>query len=223
MSSKKAICVTRLETTTTETVSVQQGYSRAQPRKRTKQQPPTASRTITLLRDEALRPFQRHTGRMLTIGKLGAGQERYYLDKVAQGAEDYYSGEGEAKGRWMGNAADELGLQGEIGEDQLTAMLTGRNPVDGSPLLGMRGVNRDQGPVPGFDLTFSAPKSVSVLWALGDAHTKAEIMAGLQRSAEAALGYMQEHACWTRRGAGGAEFVRGNGYLAAAFVHRSSR
>ena len=36
---------------------------------------------------------------MLSIGKLGIGQERYYLDKVAEGAEDYYSGEGEAAGR----------------------------------------------------------------------------------------------------------------------------
>jgi len=35
---------------------------------------------------------------MLSIGKLGAGQHSYYLDKVAEGAEDYYSGEGEAEG-----------------------------------------------------------------------------------------------------------------------------
>ena len=34
---------------------------------------------------------------------------------------------------------------------------------------------------------------------------------------------MQREACWTRRGAGGAEFVQGNGYLAAAYLHRSSR
>ncbi len=34
---------------------------------------------------------------------------------------------------------------------------------------------------------------------------------------------MQREACWTRRGAGGAEFVKGNGFLAAAYVHRSSR
>lgn len=31
---------------------------------------------------------------MLSIGKLGRGQESYYLGKVAEGAEDYYSGEG---------------------------------------------------------------------------------------------------------------------------------
>ncbi len=42
---------------------------------------------------------------MLSIGKLGRGQERYYLDKVAEGAEDYYSGEGEAPGEWIGDAA----------------------------------------------------------------------------------------------------------------------
>ena len=35
---------------------------------------------------------------MLSIGKLGAGQHSYYLDKVAEGAEDYYSGEAEAEG-----------------------------------------------------------------------------------------------------------------------------
>src|SRR5258707_1018478 len=73
---------------------------------------------------------------MLSIGKLGKGQERYYLNKVAEGAEDYYSGEGEEAGEWIGDAAPQLGLDGEGGEDQLVAMLTRRNPVDGAPLLG---------------------------------------------------------------------------------------
>jgi conjugative relaxase-like TrwC/TraI family protein len=159
---------------------------------------------------------------MLTIGKLGIGQENYYLDKVAEGAEDYYTGEGEAEGRWMGDAAEEPGLDGEVGPDQLKAMLTGRNPVDGEPLVGMRGVP-SKGSVPGFDLTFSAPKSVSLLWALGEAETSAAVSRAHSHSVEAALDYMQREACWTRRGAGGAEFVKGNGYLAAAYVHRSSR
>lgn len=159
---------------------------------------------------------------MLTIGKLGIGQENYYLDKVAEGAEDYYSGEGEAEGRWMGGAAEELGLEGEVGPDQLKTMLTGRNPMDGEPLVGMRGVPA-KGAVPGFDLTFSAPKSVSLLWALGGAETGAEVSRAHERSVEAALGYMHREACWTRRGTGGSEFVKGNGYLAAAYLHRSSR
>ncbi|HXS46256.1 MAG TPA: MobF family relaxase [Solirubrobacterales bacterium] len=159
---------------------------------------------------------------MLTIGKLGIGQENYYLDKVAEGAEDYYSGEGEVAGQWMGDAAEELGLKGEVGPDQLKAMLTGRNPVDGEPLVGMRGVP-SKGSVPGFDLTFSTPKSVSLLWALGGAETGAEVSRAHDRSVGVALDYMQRHACWTRRGAGGSEFVQGNDYLAAVYVHRSSR
>ncbi len=159
---------------------------------------------------------------MLSIGKLGTGQERYYLEKVAEGAEDYYSGEGEVAGQWAGDGASELGLSGEVGPDQLTAMLTGLNPADGSALLGSQGV-RGKGSVPGFDLTFSAPKSVSLTWALGGPEAGQAVMDAHHRSVEAALGYMQRHACWTRRGKGGAEFVRGSGYLAAAFDHRSSR
>jgi conjugative relaxase-like TrwC/TraI family protein len=158
---------------------------------------------------------------MLSIGKLGTGQERYYLEKVAEGAEDYYSGEGEVAGQWMGDAAAELGLSGEVGGDQLTAMLTGRDPMDGSP-LGLRAVG-GRGPVPGFDLTFSAPKSVSLLWGLGGPVAGVEVNAAHRAAVDAALGYLQQEACWTRRGAGGAEFVKGSGYLAAAFEHRSSR
>lgn len=160
---------------------------------------------------------------MLTIGKLGAGQEAYYLDKVAQGAEDYYAGEGESEGRWTGDAAAELGLEGNVGADQLTAMLTGRNPADDTSLVGMAGVPSSRGAVPGFDLTLSAPKSVSLLWALGDGPTQAAVREAHERSVDAALAYMQREACWTRRGKGGAEFVPGNGYIAAAFRHRSSR
>ena len=146
---------------------------------------------------------------MLTIGKLGAGQERYYLQKVAEGAEDYYSGEGEAQGYWLGDAAEDLGLQGQVKADQLTAMLTGRNPLDGEP-LGMRAVP-GRGPVPGFDLTFSAPKSVSLLWALGGPVAAVEVSQAHAESVQAALAYVQREACWTRRGAGGKEFVHGQG------------
>ena len=158
---------------------------------------------------------------MLSIGKLGTGQEIYYLEKVAEGAEDYYSGEGEVAGQWMGDAAAELGLSGEVGPDQLTGMLTGNNPASGEP-LGLRVVG-GRGPVPGFDLTFSAPKSVSLMWGLGGPVAGVEVQQAHREAVDAALGYLQQEACWTRRGAGGAEFVKGSGFLAAAFEHRSSR
>ena len=158
---------------------------------------------------------------MLSIGKLGKGQERYYLEKVAEGAEDYYSGEGEEPGQWLGDAARELGLSGEIEPDQLVAMLTGMNPATGEP-LGLIAV-AGRGSVPGFDLTFSAPKSVSLLRALGGKEVGVEVKAAHQRSVEAALKYMEANACLTRRGKGGATFVKGSGFIAAGFMHRSSR
>jgi len=160
---------------------------------------------------------------MLSIGKLGKGQERYYLEKVAEGTEDYYSGEGEEPGQWLGEAACELGLSGEVEPDQLVAMLTGMNPATGEP-LGLRAVP-GKGPVPGFDLTFSAPKSVSLTWALAGREISPEVKAAHQRSVEVALSYMERHACLTRRstGDGGRVFLNGNGFLAAGYLHRSSR
>ena len=58
---------------------------------------------------------------MLSIGKLAAGQAKYYLDQaevrvdvvdsVADGIEDYYLGAPEARGEWLGSAGRELGLE----------------------------------------------------------------------------------------------------------------
>jgi conjugative relaxase-like TrwC/TraI family protein len=158
---------------------------------------------------------------MLSIGKLGAGQHSYYLDKVAEGAEDYYSGEGEAEGYWLGDGAEDLGLAGKVDGDQLVAMLTGRNPVDGE-LLGLKSAPGRE-PVPGFDLTFSAPKSVSLTWALGGHPVSGQVKEAHTAAVAEALGYLQRQACWTRRGKGGHEFVPGSGFLAAAYLHRSSR
>jgi hypothetical protein len=51
---------------------------------------------------------------VLSIGKLAHGQESYYLETVAAGAEEYYVGGGEAPGVWLGGSAVRLGLVGEV-------------------------------------------------------------------------------------------------------------
>jgi hypothetical protein len=84
---------------------------------------------------------------MISIGKLGSGQERYYTEKIAEGAEDYYSGDGEAEGQWIGQGATQFDLEGKVEPEQLTAMLTGRNPATGEP-LGLKSA-RGREPVPG--------------------------------------------------------------------------
>ena len=47
---------------------------------------------------------------MLSLGKLAPGQQQYYLDTVARGVEEYYTGAKEAPGQWVGLAAERLGL-----------------------------------------------------------------------------------------------------------------
>jgi conjugative relaxase-like TrwC/TraI family protein len=77
--------------------------------------------------------------------------------------------------------------------------------------------------VTGYDLTFSAPKSVSTLWALGDARTMAAIDAAHAAAVNAALGYLETHASLSRRGRDGVEQISSAGFAAACFDHRTSR
>jgi conjugative relaxase-like TrwC/TraI family protein len=105
----------------------------------------------------------------LSIGKLVAGQERYYEQQVALGRDDYYAGSGEAPGRWLGTGAQALGLEGEADGDAFGALIAGRDPTTGEPLRAASGRDR----VVALDPTFSAPKSVSVrrgmAWPIGSA------------------------------------------------------
>src|SRR4051794_30826280 len=147
---------------------------------------------------------------MVSIGKLGKGQQAYYLDSVANGIEDYYAGEGEAPGRWMGPGAGALGLDGEVRRDELNAVLSARDPRSGAELP--RVVRADR--TPGFDVTFSAPKSVSVLWATGADRVSEAIREAHERSVAAALSYLEREAAYARRGAGGHTAERGQGFVA---------
>ena len=79
---------------------------------------------------------------MLSIGKLVAGQERYYEQQVAQGRDDYYAGSGEAAGRWAGSGAARLGLEGEVDGDAFGALIAGREPSSGEVLRGGSGRDR---------------------------------------------------------------------------------
>ena len=71
---------------------------------------------------------------MMSIGKLagGPGAGRYYIDQVAQGREDYYAGEGEAAGVWMGTCAAGLGADRRGGRRGTGAAARGSGPGLGS-------------------------------------------------------------------------------------------
>jgi conjugative relaxase-like TrwC/TraI family protein len=158
----------------------------------------------------------RSTGRLavLSVWKLAHGQEAYYLEAVARGVEDYYLG-GEAPGRWVASSHT-VGLSGTVSPEALRSVLAGCDPASGIRL-------GQPHRVPGFDLTFRAPKSVSVLFGLGEPDTARQVRDAHDRAVESALEFAERHFVWSRRGRGGVEQVRAEGIIAAAFRHRTSR
>jgi conjugative relaxase-like TrwC/TraI family protein len=157
---------------------------------------------------------------MLSIGKLALGQQRYYEQSVAQGQDDYYSGRGEAPGEWLGAGAEELGLRGRVSAGQFNALLEGADPRAMGERL--RAGNSEPS-IAAFDLTFSAPKSVSVLFAVAPAEISAQLVAAHEEAVRAALGYLEREAVFVRRGKGGFVFEHAGGLIAAAYRHRMSR
>ena len=183
---------------------------------------------------------------MLSVQPLagGGGAAGYYLQHEA-GCEHehehepdrdglgYYVNEHERPGRWLGGGAAALGLSGPLtpeGAQVLRGLLDGRL---GGELLA-RPVLRhteDRRTVDvrrcGFDLTFSAPKSVSVLWALGDADVAAQVRQAHAAAAADALGLLEQLAARAARGHQGdgqrATRIATSGVIAAGFEHQTSR
>jgi conjugative relaxase-like TrwC/TraI family protein len=163
---------------------------------------------------------------VVSVGKLKAGHAKYYLDQVephpnaaaalASGAEDYYVGGTESAGQWQGRGAAELGLTGSVDGPQLHAVLAGQHPTSGAEL-------RRAGSVAAFDVTFSAPKSASLLFGIGDPEVQAAVRAAHERAVADAFAYFEQAVSVARRGAGGVRTIAGDGLTAAAFLHRTSR
>jgi conjugative relaxase-like TrwC/TraI family protein len=144
---------------------------------------------------------------------------RYYIDVVANSRDDYYAGRGEAAGHWHGGGAAALGLAGRVEPAQYLAVMYGMTP-DGTGWLLERAQDRT---VLGWDLTFSAPKSLSLLWTVGDATTRDAVRRAHDEAVAETLAWLESEVARARRGHGGKVFHDVDGVVAAAFRHRSSR
>jgi len=141
----------------------------------------------------------------------------------AGSAAGYYSNSdnyyflGNLQSLWLGEGAKELGLEGNVRGDDLTAVLEGRLP-DGSRLG--REINGNHVHRPGHDLTFSAPKSVSILALIGN--DKAMLEAH-NHAVRVAAGYVEKliSARVTKDGVTSIEHT--GKMVAAAFTHDTSR
>jgi conjugative relaxase-like TrwC/TraI family protein len=152
------------------------------------------------------------------IAKLSVGREAYYTRELATDHEQYLSGHGESPGRWYGQGAASLGLQGEASVVGFQAMFEGRDPTTGELLGRPHGRNA----VPGFDVVLRPTKSVSILYGLGDPATGRTVLAAHHAGVREAVGYLDEH-LGARRGHGGVQHVSGQGLLGVGFDHRTSR
>lgn len=153
------------------------------------------------------------TARVTTLKGPDAGA--YYVD----GPGGYYLDGDEPRGRWLGVGSEALGLAGEIDDDHFLALMDGRDPIDGEQL----GTSHHERTVRGFDVTCSAPKSVSVLFAIGDERVRNEVLDAHDAAVAAAFGWIEEHAHCRYRVDGEVWNVDADGLIAAAFRQHASR
>jgi len=133
---------------------------------------------------------------MLTIRAMssGAGYAQRHLEQS-----DYYDEDRKIEGEWLGHGAELLGLEGKVTHEQFEAIRKGADPYSGEYLRPRHGADRigeggeEQSKARSlYDLTFSAPKSVSIMavvagderlleahkHAVAEALTEAEVYAG---------------------------------------------
>ena len=159
---------------------------------------------------------------MLSIGALTSAAQgaRYYEQDGYYAKDDPEHREASA---WAGKGAEELGLKGPVDPDTFRAVLEGKVPDGSGTELGRRGRDGEILHRPGRDLTFSAPKSVSITALVGGDDRIVDVH---DRAVAATLAWVERNAAETRmKDPETGRMVRtGNQKIVAAtFRHDTSR
>lgn len=148
-----------------------------------------------------------------------SGQALHYFSK-----DNYYTEkQGLEESEWFGKGAQALGLQGKIEKEDFFEALEGK--FDGQQ-LGRVVRNEETGEQerehrPGTDITFSAPKSVSLVAEVEGAQ---EVRQAHEEAVKVALGYIERELSYTRKMEDGELTTEKTGNLAVAmFRHNTSR
>ena len=159
---------------------------------------------------------------MLSIGTIAsAAQGASYYQKDG----DYAKGDPEPReaSAWFGKGAEALGLSGLVDPDLFRAILEGKVPDGSGTELGKRGKEGEITHRPGRDLTFSAPKSVSIAALVGGDE---RIVGAHDRAVKTALDWVERNAVETRMQdpeAGRTVRVGNQKTVVATFRHGTSR
>lgn len=137
----------------------------------------------------------------------------YYVD------EDYYLTDDQPVGIWIGRGTIALGISGQEVADEYHCIMRGFAPNGKTPLCSVPGESHQ----PGWDLTFSAPKSVSIVWAAADHSLREKISDAQLVAVKRAISFLENHAAFTRREHAGQRRERVDGLVVATFEHETSR
>ncbi|MEP2780834.1 MAG: MobF family relaxase, partial [Pseudoruegeria sp.] len=155
---------------------------------------------------------------MLSISAVsgGSAQSGYYR------AEGYYlqdSKEASEASQYFGKAANEAGFKGLVNDDHFSALLDGESPA--GRMMGRIGPDGERQHRPGLDLTFSAPKGVSIAGlVVGDER----VIAAHTAAVKEAMTYVEDNLVQTRIKKNGVLSVQTGGkIIAGLFQHDTSR
>jgi conjugative relaxase-like TrwC/TraI family protein len=170
---------------------------------------------------------------MLTASSIGAAQggeySRYLESKTVEPERgDYYlnpSGEPtQAPGRWLASPETlaRLGIEGgAVDGPDFIALMEGRHPRTNGWLRAAGATGARGG---GIDLTFSAPKSVSAVWALGDATQRRDMADAHTAAVSAAMSYLTDVVPTVRRRVGREVLEeRARDLVSAEYRHTTAR
>lgn len=174
----------------------------------------------------------------------------YYLSTIASGdgnaapgqLTSYYIESGTPAGQWFGQGLHGINIQPgtqveasqainlyEEARHPLTGEHLGKKPIQktmapqGAKTASGKDAKKSREAVAGFDLAFSAPKSISSLWAISDASTQTKIHAAHQRAVGLCLEWAENNIIQTRSGDGGVIKTETSGIIASLFDHFDSR
>ena len=145
------------------------------------------------------------------IGSSGAASSYYTKD-------NYYTADAaQETSLWAGDGAEKAGLSGEVGIEAFKAILDGKMP-DGTELTG----GKDGKRAVGFDMTFSAPKTLSMLAYVGKDE---RLLEANMRATQATIAWAEKNLAETRmKGANGKmETVKTGNLVVALFQHDTNR
>ncbi len=154
---------------------------------------------------------------MLRLCQVRPERLDYYLNVTKSISKDPFA---ERDGYWLGSGPASFGLGGDVRAADLYLIGSGRHPT--SNLL----LNRYQASVTyaATDATFAAPKTVSLLHALGSEEVRDQIMLAHRKSVEESMAFIDRRLVRVRQSKDGVRTqTRGSIFGAAVFEHRLSR